>query len=217
MSSASYWVCFSTCPRRKGKKRQHSLPICHRSSKIAFSDGREHRGGMQSSENVKLKKCNFFLLGPQFFLGGAAENGHNGLWSPLHLPEVGAWGLSGRWRVQLNGHPQWGRIPAPAPQGHQASEEGSGPARGSRTLALATREGGLSQDALLPAAGKGSSHGSMPQARLKLQNRLSGDPGDGRHNMQRVPLSYSFLTRCLCIQESPAARPMFLSSYLLQW
>ena len=26
----------------------------------------------------------------------------------------------------------------------------------------------------------------MAQARLKLQNRLSGDPGDGRHSMQMV-------------------------------
>lgn len=107
---------------------------------------------MQRSESTKLKKCNFFLLGPQFFL--AAENGHNGLWSLLHLPEVGLWGLSGRWRVLLNGHPQWGRIPAAAPQSHRASEEGSGPARGSRALVVVAREGGLSQDGLLPASGK---------------------------------------------------------------
>lgn len=177
LPSASYWVCFSTCPRPgRGKKRQHSLPICHRSSKLLSLMGESIEEACKAQENVKLKKCNFFLLGPQF-LGGAAENGHNGLWEPLVTPEVGAWGLSGRWRVQLNGHPQWGRIPAPAPQGHQASEEGSGPARGSRTLQSSNQRRRTLTGRLLPAAGKGSSHGSMPQARLKLQKHSQGTLG----------------------------------------
>lgn len=61
------------------------------------------------------------------------------------------------------------------------------------------------------------SHLSVSQTRLKLRIRLSGDPGDGRHNMQMVAVELFLFHQMSLHSRVTCSTSDVLSSYLLQW
>ena len=60
------------------------------------------------------------------------------------------------------------------------------------------------------------SHLSMSQTRLKLQSRLSGDPGDGRQNIQMVAIEL-FHFHQMSLHSRITCSTSDILSYLLQW